>query len=336
MSSTINAISTTSTTDSATIATMTAMSKHEKKDEKKKKQDVQHPGVVRFWLEFYRMTPKVHLFGQDIGFLMTCFVLLYTVRHCCWQILVHSFDWPSSSTDSNTTNTWEAAACAAGIFHTLNLVPVLGYLLWSGGPLRPSAPMSAYPKWWQHGVDAMMQLCCAHMIHDALFGVLALRYKDDHTFQLNDMDPIYLAHHAITFSFMMSNLYLQTGQTTGIVCMFWGEMTNPVFNANTMAQLGLGLDCCNGVWAAQARTVLELANAALFVPIRGIIFPFFSVWFMVSFYFGEGTKTIPLIFRLLWSVCIWGIVMGSLPFVPEQLHMLLSYSSGQEQGGDEL
>ena len=302
--------------------------------------DKKHPPLFAMWLSLYQSTPKVRVVaGQDIGFLIACVAFLWTVRVCLFQILINVFHWPSDH-----TNTHEAAACATGIVHSLNLVPNLWYLLRNTGgkiPYSPSAPIKAYPRWWQQGVDAMMQLCCAHMVHDALFGVLLLRYDvATRTLNLTDMDPIYLAHHVVTFAFMMSNLLYGAGQTAGITCMFLGEFTNPVFNGNTVGQLSLGLgdsDCCGGPVADAIRSGLTLVNAILFVPMRGFFMPAFALWITISFFGSSDGQKMNIVLRLVWTILMWGIVVGSLPFVPNEWDLIVQHFTGSDgEGGAEL
>lgn len=278
------------------------------------------PFYAQFWLNFYRAVPKVNLlFGHDIGFMLVCVVMLCVVRSIAYQILL-SFGWPDDD-----TVTREAAACAAGSFHTVNLVPVLAVCLWRVSYL-PSKRMKDYPVWWQDLVDAMLQLCSAHMIHDGIFGVLALRYQPDtNSFALTDMDPIYLGHHVVTLVFMMSNRLAGVGQTAAITCMYLGELTNPTYNANTIAELGKPLECCHGPLALQIGKVVKALNAALFVPARGFLCPFFAVWITVSFFFTKAGGRIPILLRLVWTILMWGIVLGGLPFVPDQVDIVVDF-----------
>lgn len=273
------------------------------------------PALARLALFLNSCSPKVTLFNLDFGVTLMTMTFFATMRLAMKQLLAQ-LEWPI---DSERTS-FAAACIVGGIFHTPFLVSVLAVLLTSQ-PFRPSASFSDYPRWWQDTCHTMLQVCTAYMIYD-FFTILWDRYHENGgTIVLNDDDPLYMAHHFMTMFYMISVRAMGAGQGSALICMFLGEVTNPFFNTYLVLQEGMALEswCCKeSQWFTTLYPIVEFLAASSYVLVRAAIGPVvlgLYTCFDLLLLRNNKNGSIPLFFRILYIVMIWGVLLGSMGWV---------------------
>ena len=108
--------------------------------------------------------------------------------------------------------------------------------------------------------------------------------------------------------------------------MFLGECTNPLHNAFYMMEKALQLDCCNGPLAQQMFIVIQIAFSIVYFIVRGPIAP--AVFLPMTWdLWAHGRKHIPVWIISLWSLLIWGVLFGSIPWTIECWDVLKKYAA---------
>ena len=263
------------------------------------------PGWIKVWLGLFYSIPKlISIPGTklDITFTVVCSFALFAVKTLFQRLLEHSFGWPLHS-----TLTWDAAASMTGIFHSMNLLPPL-WLLLRSQPYQPSGPLHTAPQWWQDASQALIQFTTGYMIYDMTVNIFLLRWDKTEGLLLSSADYLYIGHHIATTFYMISTRLFQAGHISAMCCMFLGELTNPLFNSHLILQLVKEVP--NVTWTIPG---LELCCAILFVLIRAVVSPW--IFLHMTFDLLQSNSKIPLWIRFLWIAMIWGVVLGSLPWV---------------------
>jgi hypothetical protein len=271
------------------------------------------PTLAKVWLYLYHAAPKVKFPGSNIdwGFTLVCLSLFCTVRLLLLQLL-YSFGWPVG-----TFVTMDAAGClVGGIFHTSNLVPLAFVLMRSVPAYDPAAAAGDHPQWWQDVCDANIQLCTGHMLCDTLVGFLLDRNVPGQGIVMNDEAWLFLAHHIISLLYLVSTRVIGAGQQSMLMCFLLGEITDPPFSAYLVAQSAKTLDCCSGPFAMRVIAVVEVLNALVYIPFRAVVGPIVGAHMTYLIFCSKSAQTnLPVIIRMLWTAILWGIAIGSVPYV---------------------
>lgn len=267
----------------------------------------QIPALCQFWRSISLNLPHVRCFGLNISLTLATMVVLSVVRFTLEFCMVQFFDWPA-----NTYVTKNAASSAAAIFHSGSLVPTLGALLWTAKAYRPSEKLSDEPVWWQDTVDAMLQFCTGYMLYDGLLNIVWMSLTVRGEIQGDDF--LFLFHHIFTILYMSSTRILQAGHQSAMICMFFGEMTNPFHNTYLVLQTAQTLDCCNGPSSQLAFRISAVAFGAAYVVIRAAAGPFICLH-MTWDLWAYGRKHIPTTAIAIWTLMIWAIMYGSIPWM---------------------
>jgi hypothetical protein len=277
------------------------------------------PFLVGFWGALLNGLPVITIGG--LNFSVTVFTVLFltAVRFSAESIMITYFGWPA---DNMTTK--DAAASAAAIVHSIQLVPGLWQCLRSQ-PYVPSEKMNKAPLWWQDGATALLQFCTGYMIYDASVNIFWTKRATG----VPSEDYLFLAHHVVTVIYMTSTRMVGAGHQSAMMCMFLGECTNPLHNSFYIAENALKLDCCNGPLAQQLFRVIQLVFSVAYLTVRGPIAPSFFLpmtWDLWT----RGRKHIPVWIIFVWSLLIWGVLFGSVPWTIECWDVLKRY--GVEAG----
>eukprot|EP00547_Thalassionema_nitzschioides_P005799 CAMPEP_0194219076 /NCGR_PEP_ID=MMETSP0156-20130528/25156_1 /TAXON_ID=33649 /ORGANISM="Thalassionema nitzschioides, Strain L26-B" /LENGTH=324 /DNA_ID=CAMNT_0038948625 /DNA_START=105 /DNA_END=1079 /DNA_ORIENTATION=+ len=275
------------------------------------------PALARFTLALDSWSPKITLFNLDFGFSLLAMAFFAAMRLVVKHVLTVHLEWPI---DSEKTN-FSIACLVGGIFHTPFLLSVLGMLLTSQ-PFRPSASFADYPRWWQDTCHLALQLCTGYMVYD-FFVIMWDRYFENNgTIILNDDDPLYIAHHFMTMFYMISVRVVGAGQGSALICMFLGEITNPFFNAYLVLEQAVLVDwCCKASqWFTTLNSIIEFSTAASYALVRGVISPFVLGFYTCGDLVLRNQGKLPLVLRLLFSLLIWAVLLGSKGWV-EKFHL---------------
>lgn len=254
------------------------------------------------------------------------------VRFTAEHVMVTTFHWPD-----NSVETKYAAACLASIFHSTHLVPALLMCFLSSKEYNASAKLADEPIWWQEVSTALIQFCTGYMLYDAILNILWMKLSMVGT--LDATDILFLAHHIVTTSFMTSNRLLQKGHQAAMICMFWGEMTNPLHNAMLFLLAATQLDCCNGEMTQAMFYSVNLAFSAFYVFIRSIAGPIALTHLLWNLW-TRGMYHIPLGFIMFWSLLVLVVAFGSISTIQECWDVVVrhyeTYGLSVAWGGSEL
>jgi hypothetical protein len=246
--------------------------------------------------------------------------------------------------------TQEAVAGATAMIHSLTLVPSLFVLLLTRHPRLAStttttttttSPLISYwrsypaatwettasfgPIWWNPTALALLQFCTGYMIYDAICSILYYKWIQHNT-SLSASDLMFLGHHIATALYMSSTRYIGAGHISALICMFLGECTNPFHNGYDILHRAMQLSCCRDARIYQLLYHLDtICFCLLYIVIRAFLGPIILSYVTYDIW-KHGTQChIPLFWRILWSLLIWGVVFGSIPWITECYHMLLPF-----------
>lgn len=287
------------------------------------------PALCRFWGNLSQSLPCIQVFGLDIALTLCSIVFLACVRVAAEYTLIHKFGWPLND-DGRGTTQWASASLAA-ILHSINLC----FALWAclrSQPYQPSQKMSEAPEWWQESVTALLQFCTGYMVYDSVCNILIPKWG-----HLNLEDLLFFGHHLITTFYMTSTRVYAAGHFSAMACMFLGESTNPLQNGYLIAEAAMKLDCCNGDRMALFYTVIQFLFASCYCVMRAIVCPLVAVHVTYDFW-TFGRAHLPKTLLALWTVLIWAILIGSIPWIVDCWSMLTPYlpESIRQSVGSEL
>lgn len=106
--------------------------------------------------------------------------------------------------------------------------------------------------------------------------------------------------------------------------MFLGEFTNPFHNAHYIATFAMELDCCNGSRMQTALRYIEFWFALLYCVFRTFLCPGFAVH-MTNDLWRNGRAYVPIALLVLWTLLIWAVLFGSIPWIQACWAMLDPY-----------
>ncbi|CAB9507952.1 expressed unknown protein [Seminavis robusta] len=279
-----------------------------------KEDDVPPNFLAKRWVGFYHAVPRINFpFTElDISISLCSAVFLTVVRYTILFLMRTQLDWPKD--DILTVGS------LAAIVHSLILVPGLGVALTSQ-PYQPTAHISTYPQWWQDLVDALLQFCTGYMVYDTCTSYLISKGP----LNLQGADFLFVGHHIVTTVYMTQCRVLQAGHTSAMICMFWGEFSNPFQNGTYTLSKAMQLPCCNGAFTQQLHSVIQFFFALTYFGIRAIIAPVYFAHVTYCLLFANTRTNIPLVTRIFWIVMIWGVEAGSYAWIVNCFYMLQSY-----------
>lgn len=278
------------------------------------------PALCEFWRTLASRLPVAKVWGLDVSLTVASALVLALVRFAAEFVMVRVFSWPE-----NSFVTKNAASSVASIFHSLQLVPALAACFLSSPNYNPSQKMSEAAVWWQGTVTALLQFCTGYMIYDALLNILWLRSTMAEK-GVTSEDLMFLGHHIATTLYMTSTRIVGAGHQSAMLCMLLGEVSNPLHNSFYIAQAAQKLSCCNGSFSQTAFAVIEASFSALYCLIRVIVAPVmclhltFNLWTT-----GWRKNRINILLITVWTLLIWAILIGSIPWIIECCTTLQRY-----------
>jgi hypothetical protein len=285
------------------------------------------PRVAQIWRYVYHAVPKVNFpfTNLPMSFSLASAAFLFTLRMMTEPLLISVFHWPEGATPTK-----ESAASMVSICHSSLLC--LGLIVsFQTQTYRPSQKLVEAPLWWQEFVDALIQFCTGYMIYDAIFNVILLRWSPGDrlpTFGLDDY--LFLGHHIVTSTYMISTRVIKAGHMSAMMCMLLGELTNPLHNLYMISNNALTLDnnCCNGELSQQLFTIISVSFAAMYFFFRVLFAPFFFLHITYDLLITkQGRTNIPLALNIFWNLMIWAVVFGSISWIQKCLGILVDFAS---------
>jgi TLC domain len=288
--------------------------------------DSKEPFPCNIWRRMANSLPPVFTIGGlDFSMTIASAVVLGMVRFAAEQIMVSIFGWPNHSVDTKY-----AAASISSIFHSMNLVPSLAMCFWSSKHYNPSAKLSDEPPWWQESAMALIQFCTGYMLYDALLNILWMKLTMVGSLDAGDL--LFLGHHIVTAVFMLSNRILQAGHQAAMICMFWGELTNPLHNSMFFLDAASKLKCCNGPTTMAALDMVNVAFSAFYVLVRFVIAPFVLTHLLWNLW-TSGSRHIPLGFIIFWSVLVLAVQLGSISTIQDCWQVVIEHYYSEPHHG---
>jgi hypothetical protein len=284
------------------------------------------PFVCQYWCYLDHHLPAAIYVGKfNVTLTIVSAITLTIVRYILEYGLVQYHQWPY-----NSYITKNAAASAAAIVHSVQLVPALVVCFVTNKvSYNPSQKMSDAPDlWWQQTVQALIQFCTGYMMYDGLVNIIWLKSQMLGT--LSSEDYLFLGHHVATILYMTSTRTIGAGHQSAMICMLLGEITNPLHNLYYIGVAAQTLPCCNGVVSQFLFHWIEYLFAMAYVLVRAVIGPFVFVHLTYNLW-TSGRRHIPISLLIMWTMLIWGVVLGSIPWIQECGKTIQKYSSDPSQ-----
>jgi hypothetical protein len=283
------------------------------------------PRVAQIWRNVYHAVPKVNFpfTNLPMSFSLASAAFLFTLRMATEPLLTSVFHWPEGATPTK-----EAAASMVSICHSSLLC--LGLIVsFQTQTYRPSQKLVEAPLWWQEFVDALIQFCTGYMIYDAIYNVILLRWSPgDLLPTFGPDDYLFLGHHIVTSTYMISTRVIKAGHMSAMMCMLLGELTNPLHNMYMISNVALTLDCCNGDLSQQLFAIISVSFAAMYFFFRVLFAPFFFLHITYDLLITkQGRTNIPLTLNIFWNLMIWAVVFGSISWIQKCLGILVDFAS---------
>jgi len=216
-------------------------------------------------------------------------------------------------TDINRTRF--CSACSTSAVHST----ILCQLLWNClkvPPHHPSTKMSSHPQAIQDDVVALLQLCTGYMIYDYLGMIMYNNWT------LSPEDVVIFLHHLNTVIYMSSTRVLAAGHISTMTLMFWGEITNPIHNTFNVTRFAIQMAPL-GSWWHSIHPFVEFSYSISYAFVRTVMGPYHAIKITYDFWFTEqGRQNIPMLIRVFWCILMWGILIGSIPWIQEAFEMM--------------
>jgi len=283
------------------------------------------PSLLKPWIFLYKKVPNI-ININGVGFTFAVLSFLYLA---VWRIsslyLLYSLGWPSWP-DNYLTQ--KAVGSAVAIVHAIQLeFPLFACLL--AQPFIPSKRMDASPLWLQHATNALLEFCTGYMIHDTIF-IMIRAYETGES--LNNSDLSFIGHHIACSIYMNSARLVGAGHLSAMMLMFTGEFTCPFQNAHAMLGFALDTACCNGTITQLLHKYIELVSCILYCFFRTFVGPICALYIMYDLIFTKnGRKNVPVALSVFWCIPMWGVLIGSIPWIKECYGLILDFTNGQQQ-----
>lgn len=287
------------------------------------------PPTLRWWRWLYHATRP--LFPGDFSLTVVTFLVLTSLRFAFAKYLQTQHGWPTevdvSAASDKKHPSLEASASLVATVHSVLLVPGLVASFLSH-PYRPSERLANAPTWWQESSTALIQFCTGYMLYDGIWNILILHYS-----AYEPSDWMFLGHHLATTIYMSSARYVGAGTSSALMCMLLGESTNPLQNLSLVSQYAMALDCCNGARMRLAHRALEILFSACYLFVRAVVGPVVCLHMTYKLVVGREVPT-PL--KTVWILLIWGVMVGSIPWIQDCWTTLQRHANVSPTGSNEL
>mmetsp|Transcript_39701 Transcript_39701/g.97578 ORF Transcript_39701/g.97578 Transcript_39701/m.97578 type:complete len:271 (+) Transcript_39701:57-869(+) len=155
---------------------------------------------------------------------------------------------------------------------------------------------------------ALVVYTLAFMVYDTVFMIVSLP------------DVLYILHHLATILYIGSALWIGRGARGIMLCLLWGEITNPLQNTWIIVS---ALHDAGNEGLFRARKVLTWSTAVALFVLRFIYLPFgllYVLW--IGFGFSDlsgqpdrGAAEVPYALRVIWLLVPSAIIAGTALFI---------------------
>mmetsp|Transcript_6411 Transcript_6411/g.7957 ORF Transcript_6411/g.7957 Transcript_6411/m.7957 type:complete len:303 (-) Transcript_6411:98-1006(-) len=270
--------------------------------------------LALLWSKINDAAPKVYVpFTKfDIGITILSTVILSSIRLCSEYAFIHILNY-----NPNTYKTYESAAACTSILHAIVLCSGLWSVLRSH-PYDICAKMEHAPKAYQKASVALIQMCTGYMIYDAIF------MCKSNGWSFHDEDKAFLFHHIVTTLYMSQTRVLGVGHISAMALMFTGELSNPVQNGHLITKFGIQMKAHDAQHIFHTvHPFMEMIFAIVYFILRAFVGPVQVVHISYQLLFTKkGRENVSLLVSIVWSVMIFGIIIGSIPWTIESWDMI--------------
>lgn len=290
---------------------MCAAEKREQREQTSKDESVS--STLRFWSKVYNTIPKLYIpkTSFSTGVTITSFLTLLALRSAVETFYQTKYNW--DPTDKRTVD------CSASTVSGLHaLVLCLGlYKALRAVPYDILSTMDSAPVYWQHASTALLEMCTGYMLYD--FFTL-VRGND---WSVHPDDVAFLAHHVVTILYMSQCRVLRKGHLSAMFLMFTGELTNPLMSSHSITKFGIQMEESGSIFHI-IHPYVEFMYSVLYFFVRGFVGPAQVIHIAyVLLLTKRGREAFPLYIGFPWSVMIWGIILGSIPWTKEAYEMMM-------------
>jgi len=293
-----------------------------------KKEEIPSNFIIQLWRRLDLAVPVICVPGTDFRISIT---LLGSVCFMAWRyfwktsILMGQYGWPEDAANRGAGNVISAT-------HSTLLCPALAAAFWCY-KYSPSEPLNLAPLWYRQHVDAMLQFCTAYMVFDAFFLLVPIGFN----FMLLGENWLFMIHHMMTTTYMTQARVYKAGHMSAMMCMFLGELSNPLHNGFMFLEEAMKLDCCSGETTAKVFYYVSIAFAVVYLLLRVIIGPIVCAHMSYDLLFSKHAKeNLPLAIRIFWNLMIWGVIFGSYSWIVYCKEILDAKLHGKVSGEGEL
>jgi len=295
-------------------------------------------GFIQPWVSIYNRV--TNLVGITIPLLSARipmgFTIMFTFLFAAYRWLFRVVILPSDyfGWQPDTPEIDAVSGNFTSMFHSILLITLLYPLLLHRLQLIfPSEKITEAPRAWQDGVNASLELCTGYMIYDTVWGVFA---RNNFNYALlSTGDWCYVGHHIATSVCMVGCRVIGAGHIFTMLFMLFGELSNP-FNSTVliMERAMREGDCCAGYWIINGYRYAQISYAIIFFLCRVIIgLPLAMYTTYDVLLTKRGRKNVPLMTGVLWMLAVWGVTIGSIPWIKESFIMVQHFMQGQKMKG---
>jgi len=203
----------------------------------------------------------------------------------------------------NETRLNELASCVGSVIHCTTVVLMTHEELrtrgWSVfGALGDGFDLSGENS--PTGTAAILW-CTGYMVADTIYMLIWARHE-----------TLFLLHHTATLLYMLSCLAVGRGDLSTCLCIYLGEVTNPINNSYAISNVLHS----EGLISARPNFAAACALASSFVFVRILYAPIGVCWVIfVHLFLRPGGAAIPILVRLLWAALPLMVTHASFTFL---------------------
>lgn len=295
-------------------------------------------GFIQPWVNIYNRV--TNLVGITIPLLSAripmgftiMFIFLFAAYRRLFRVVILPSDYFGWQPDTPEIDA--VSGNFTSMFHSILLITLLYPLLLHRLQLIfPSEKITEAPRAWQDGVNASLELCTGYMIYDTIWGVFA---RNNFNYALlSTGDWCYVGHHIATSVCMVGCRVIGAGHIFTMLLMFDGELSNPFNNTVLIMERAMREgDCCAGYWIINCYRYAQIAYAIIYFLCRVIIGLPLAIYITYDVLLTKrGRKNVPIMTGVLWMLAVWGVIIGSIPWVKESFIMVQHFMQGQKMKG---